>query len=247
MKGIARMHHGAGMMKEYSTDHYVFHYGDGTKAAEDITEIAAHQEKCFRYICSVLNTEPNFKIQYYLCDSPEEVGRMFGDNEACNGLADTPDKVYATYNDKIQCIGFHEDAHIIASTMNSPPCSAIKEGLSMYFDRTWWGIHNLHWAVYYFKTKQLLPIDKLLNQDSFFEVDCSITYPIVGSFTEWLISSYGLQKYLKLFRENDIPNAIERIYGMTASAMSDHFTDYLSLFANDSELEKRMRDLRENR
>ena len=65
-------------MKQFESEHYIFHYGANTKAEQDISEIAAYQESCFRYICDVLNVTPNFKIEYFLCDSPEEVGRKLG-------------------------------------------------------------------------------------------------------------------------------------------------------------------------
>jgi len=73
-------------MKQYESEHYIFNYGENTKAAQDIVEIAKLQEDCFRYICSVLRVKPDFKIEYFLCDSPEEVGRIYGDNEPCNAL-----------------------------------------------------------------------------------------------------------------------------------------------------------------
>ena len=150
-------------MKQFESEHYIFHYGANTKAEQDISEIAAYQESCFRYICDVLNVTPNFKIEYFLCDSPEEVGRIYGDNDPCNGFAAPPDKIYAVYNEQVQCIGFHEDAHIISYTVNRPDCPAIREGLAMYFDRKWWGIQNLDWTGHYLNTGRYVPVDKMLD------------------------------------------------------------------------------------
>ena len=112
-------------MKQYESEHYIFNYGEDTKAERDIAEIAAYQEACFHYICSFLGVKPDFKIEYFLCDSPEEVGRIYGDNDPCNGFAAPPDKIYAVYNEQVQCIGFHEDAHIISFLVKRPKCPAI--------------------------------------------------------------------------------------------------------------------------
>ena len=101
-------------MNQFESRHYIFHFGEATKAERDIESIAAYQESCFQHICAVLGVTPEFKIEYYLCDSPEEVGRIYGDNDPCNGFASPPNKVYAVYNEHIQCIGFHEDAHLIS-------------------------------------------------------------------------------------------------------------------------------------
>lgn len=126
-------------MKHYESKHYVFHYMPGSQAELDIVKIAAEQEVCFQYICNVLDLEPSFKIKYYLYNTPEELGRIYGDNEPCNGFAKMPDEIYAVYNETVKCIGFHEDAHIISYTINRPDSPAIREGLAMYFDRKWWG------------------------------------------------------------------------------------------------------------
>lgn len=230
-------------MKQYESEHYLFHYGENTKADQDIVEIANLQEACFRYICSVLGETPAFKIEYFLCDSPEEVGRIYGDNDPCNGFAAPPNKIYAVYNEQVQCIGFHEDAHIISYTVNRPDSPAIREGLAMYFDRKWWGIHNLDWTGYYIKTERYIPVAKLLDKEFFFEQDCTITYPIMGAFTDWLIATYGIESYMRMFKQQDMSSAMVKVYGKTAAEMNQDFTDYVRLFRNDEVLERRMADL----
>lgn len=65
-------------MERLESEHYIFHYGANTKAAQDISHIADYQERRFRYICSVLGVCPDFKIEYFLCSTPEEVGHIYG-------------------------------------------------------------------------------------------------------------------------------------------------------------------------
>ena len=230
-------------MKTYETEHYVFHYNSGTKAETDIRSIAAGQEACFRYICKVLKTTPDFKLQYFLCDSPEEVGRVYGDDEPCNGFAVMPDTVYAVYNEQVQCVGFHEDAHIISYTISRPDCPAIREGLAMYFDRKWWGISNLEWTGYYLKKNGELPTAAWLDRDTFFEEDCTLTYPIMGAFTEYLISTYGPDAYLRLYGQQDMARGMEAVYGKTPAQLQREFEDYVGLFRVDEGLEKRIVNL----
>lgn len=230
-------------MKRFESEHYIFNYGENTKAEQDIAKIAAYQEACFRYICSVLGVTPDFKIEYFLCDSPEEVSRVYGDDEPCNGFAVMPNTIYAVYNEEVQCIGFHEDAHLISFTVNRPRCPAITEGLAMYFDRKWWGIQNLDWTGHYLNTGRYLPVDKLLDREFFFTYDCSITYPIMGAFTDWLIATYGLEKYMRMFKQQDMPSAMAEVYDKTPAEMNQAFTDYVRLFGIDEDLEQRMEDL----
>ncbi|MBQ7873865.1 MAG: hypothetical protein IJ306_01700 [Oscillospiraceae bacterium] len=230
-------------MKCYESEHYIFHYGAGTKAEKDIAEIAAYQENCFQYICRILDVTPEFKIEYFLCDSPEEVGRIYGNDYPCNGFAAPPDKIYAVYNEQVQCIGFHEDAHIISFTVNRPHCPAITEGLAMYFDRKWWGIQNMDWVGYYIKTGRYIRVDQLLDREFFFQQDDTITYPIMGAFTEWLITTYGAKTYMRMYKQQDMVSAMIQVYKQTPKEMNQAFTNYIGLFKNDKVLEQRMEDL----
>ena len=227
-------------MRSYETDHYIFHYNAGTRAEHDILKIAAQQEACFVYICSVLQAHPDFKIEYFLCDSPEEVGHIYGDDEPCNGFAAPPDRIYAVYNEKVQCIGFHEDAHIISYTLNRPDCPAIREGLAMYFDRKWWSIQNMDWVSCYLKTDRYISVDKLMDKEFFFGIDCTVSYPIMGAFTDYLIAAYGREAYLDLYRRQDMRKAMKEVYGKSPEELDRDFTNYVRLFKTDPEIEKRI-------
>ena len=229
--------------KIHESEHYIFHYGANTKAEQDIAVIAAYQEACFHHICGMLNVTPGFKIEYFLCGSPEEVGHLYGDDDPCNGFAALPDKIYAVYNEQVKCIGFHEDAHIISFTINRPPCPSITEGLAMYFDRKWWGIQNMDWTGYYLETGRYIGIDKMLSREGFFSEDCSITYPIMGAFTDWLISTYGIERYMQMYKQHDIPAAMVEVFKKTPEELNKAFTDYVQLFSIDELLEQRMESL----
>lgn len=229
----------------FETEHYIFAFNENSLAQKDIEKIAERQEECFEHICRVLGTKPSFKIKYYLCDSPEEVGRAYGDNEPCNGFADIPDKIYAVYNRDVKCIGFHEDAHVVSYTVNRPDSPAIREGLAMYFDRLWWGISNFAWTKYYMENGLFLPFDELMKRDFFFKQDCALTYPVAGAFTEWLISAYGMDKYMSLYRQKDMFEAMKNVYGKSAKELNEAFEKYAKLFDFDDFLTKRMSELLE--
>lgn len=199
-------------MKSYETSNYIFYYQENSTAEKDISKIAQLQQSCFEYICNVLQVTLNFKIEYYLCETPDDVGRIYGDNEPCNGFACSPNKIYAVYNEGTKCIGFHEDAHIVSYTINTPNVTAIREGLAMYFDKKWWGIQNLDWTGYFIKTGKYVSINDLLDDEIFYSIDCSIAYPIVGAFTEWLISSYGIDKYLQFYKYENSSIALSLVY-----------------------------------
>ncbi len=123
-------------MKQFESEHYIFNFPDGSIAERNIEKISAHQEACASYMCAVLGIHFTQKLQYFLCDTAEEVGKMHT-GEPCNGLAVYPDKIYAVYNEEVQCIGFHEDAHLVSFMHFDPnPWNpAIEEGFAEYFCR----------------------------------------------------------------------------------------------------------------
>lgn len=230
-------------MKSYETENYIFHYQENSTAARDIMKIARMQQACYAHICTMLKTAPDFKIEYFLCETPEEVGHVYGDDEPCNGFTALPNKIYAVYNDEVRCIGFHEDAHVISYLINRPDCRATREGLAMYFDRKWWGIDNLDWTGHFIKTGKYIPVHELFDNEAFSSSDCAITYPIAGAFTEWLISSYGMDKYLQFYQCENSPAAFESVYRQPLEALSQAFADYVQLFGLDEVLEQRMEKL----
>ena len=212
-------------MEKTSSKHYDFYYFKGSVAERDINEIVNLQEKCFKEICNLLGIQPKIRIQYYLLDTPELVGEIYGDNEPCNGFANPPDKIYAVYNDKIKCIGYHEDAHILSYTINRPKSNFIREGLAMYFDKYWWDRTNEEWVQLYLNENKYVEISKLLLNDTFFNYSDSITYHIAGAFTKFLIDNYGIDKYIMLYKYTgkDFIKRIEEVYDEKIECIEKNF------------------------
>jgi len=211
-------------MKNYETEHYIFTYQEKSEAEKDIINIASEQEKSFQSICLELKVKMERKIHYFFFDSPEEVGKLFGDNKPCNGFADVNDDIYAVYNKDIKCIGPHEDTHIISARIGWPKSDFLIEGLAMYFDKQWWGIDNDLWTKFY-KEEIDISISNLLKNKKFDEVDCSLSYPIGGSFTKFLIHSYGIDLYLQLYKsqDDDYRKIFEYIYEKSIDEIENEY------------------------
>ncbi|HEY4544310.1 MAG TPA: hypothetical protein VIG40_06665 [Tissierellaceae bacterium] len=201
-------------MEKFSSENYDFHFLRDSIAENDIEEIAELQENCYKEICSYLSIEPNIRIQYYLLDTPELVGEIYGDNEPCNGFASPPDSIYAVYNEEVKCIGPHEDAHILSYTINRPKSAFIREGLAMFFDKLWWDKTNEDWVRSFLQENKYIDINQLLLDDVFFNYSDAITYPIAGAFTKFLLENYGINKYISLYRYtgDDFENKIKEVY-----------------------------------
>lgn len=186
----------------FISEHYIFHYCAGSVAEKDILLIAETQEKCFSKICSTLKTDYTEIINYYLTDSPLEIGRVIWNEDApCNGCALCGrNKVYAAYNDNIKCVGSHEDTHLISFLMNFPESDFVVEGLAMYMDGLWWGVSNEIWAAYYKMKHADLSVKDLFDNDIFADYSCTVTYPIAGAFSKFLIDTFGMERYIELYK-----------------------------------------------
>lgn len=186
----------------HTSAHYVFHYPAGSLAEKEILAIAETQEKCFADICSTLQVEYPERIHYYFTDSPLEIGRVFWEEGTpCNGVALCGrNKVYAVYNETIKCIGSHEDTHLISFLINFPESDFLVEGLAMSFDGLWWGVPNEVWTSYYKAACSDLSVKDLLDNHAFEKRGCVITYPVAGAFTKFLIETYGITRFIELYK-----------------------------------------------
>ncbi len=215
-------------MKLFETNHYIFFFNEGSKAEKDIFQIAAVQEEVYESITEMLGLQFPMKINYYLCQSPDEVGKIYGDNEPCNGCARYPNEVFAVYNDVIECIGAHEDTHLIADQINHPECVFLREGLAMKADGVWWGIPNSIWCKYFIKNHQYLSVVKLFEDDYFYTYGDEITYPIAGSFVEWLIQTYSQATFIQLYKEKqDYVKCLEKLTGESIETVEKRFVQYI--------------------
>lgn len=217
-------------MRVFASAHYDLHFFPDSLAEKEIEAIAAEQERCFAAITKTLGLTPDYRLQYYLLSTPEEVGRVYGDNEPCNGFASPPDTVFAVYNEKIKCIGMHEDTHLISYIRKRPDSAFLREGLAMYMDQTWWGRANEDWARAFLADGRYLSVPALLNDDVFFSHSDEITYPIAGAFTKFLAERLGMKDYLEriYYASNDVSAAVRAALGLTPEEWDGAFSQWLN-------------------
>lgn len=218
------------MWDKKKTQHYIFYYQKDSFAEKDIVEIMSLQERCYDYICEVLNVKMDRIIHYFLCESPEEVGKMCGDNEPTNGAAKVPDKIYAVYNEKVKCVGFHEDTHLISyNTLAKPKQTLVREGLAMFFDKVWWGIPNDAWVQVFINTGLYRKLSTLTDNKEFHRYSDTITYPIAGAFISYLISIFDIEKFKSFYKtvDDNFDKCFLGTFGKTLNHIEDKFTSYI--------------------
>ncbi len=240
------------MIKTLETQHYIFHFLEGSLAEWDIEEIVAEQERCYAKICSILEVDYPHKIQYYLYNSPQVIGDIFWDGDWCCGLSVTeesdsevgrqvslsgdadncfivpPFSVHAVYNEREKCTGAHEDTHIISAMLCEPQSGFLAEGLAMYMDGKWWGEDNAVWARRYLEQGNLLSTERLiLDDEDFYDLNCADTYPVAGAWTEFVIETYGVEKFKAFYCSQDYAKDADAIFGCSLAQLQERFVEWI--------------------
>jgi len=239
-------------LEELKSEHYVFHVCSGSYALEHIQDIISLQESGYDIITETLGVVLPYPIHYHLFDTAEDVGKACND-EPCNGIAlyrneseDQLPHIYAVYNERVQCIGPHEDAHIVSFEYAYPKSVFLREGLAMFFDRQWRGIENTTWALFDLENNSLPSLVKVLTDDMFHALDCSLTYPMAGAFAQFLVNVCGKEKWLDFYKrcEGNIEEACVSVFGMDVQKLEQQFHQYLLIGSVGKELKDLMRQMR---
>jgi hypothetical protein len=220
------------------TEHYIFHYLPNSYAQQELGHIMELQEHCYGSIINTLNlTGLHFPIEYFLYESPESVGECYSKYhpdepvEPCNGFAHQPNQIHAVYNQNIQCIGYHEDVHIIAAHhLGYPSSHFIREGLAMYFDDLWWGLPNKLWLKLFITREEYPGLSNLFDNEQFEELPSRITYPTSGAFTEFIIRRYGQSTFCELYRKMEclpIETSILSVLGVELQKLDSEFIKFI--------------------
>jgi len=229
---------------KYNTEHYIFNCHANSYAEENITKIAQEQEKCYAEFLSFFKLKSNLKITYNLYDTPLECGRAYRKlhpeeydideaDEEINGFVSYPEKIYAVYNSKIRCTGYHEDVHLLAAdVIGFPDSTFIREGLAMFFDKTWQGIDNQKWAKVVIDEKLIIDPASLIEEKCFNSYDCMSTYALAGAFTDFFIRTAGTEEY-RLFYQNFSDTS--QSTGAYQQCFSQFLTDLSNIKLTESE------------
>ena len=233
----------------HETEHYIFHYAQGSTAEQDIMRIAAEQEASYKHITTMLGLSMKEKIHYYLYPSCEEVGqecaRRFGAYTPYNGCTVSKSEILAVYNEEIQCIGLHEDTHILMFTLGFSESSFLEEGIACAMDALWWSIDNNAWVSYYRKKGICPSITELLHlpRDDFYMVEDHIAYPLAGSFTNYLLMRFGSDLFRQFYLAEDYTVADRNILGCSLKELEEDFFQYIDFLRYDEIIYTRIAEL----
>lgn len=213
------------------TAHHIFYYTKGSEAEKDIERIKERQEQAFQKIVSKLGVLiPEKKITYYFYPNTELKTELMGDDWFAQAVYDEF-CIHVLYTAKDKPLGEHEDTHLLTLPWGLS-INFLQEGLAEYMvGHNWYGKSHKNCIKEGIAKGYELSPSKILTEKDWLDTpqDGAIYfYALVGEWTRYLIETFGLKLFEKLYRECTRKE--------TAETMREKYQKYTG--KNAEELEK---------
>ena len=229
------------LWKVFETEHYVFHYVKNSVAERELGYISETQEKAHAKITKTLGLEDMMKkIKYYIYQSETDKKRLMGDDGFAQAIW-YDHSIHIVYAEDIKPIGEHEDVHLLTLPWGVA-IGFFQEGLAEHMSGCVWGKDRKPSESF---VRNGLDLKKIPDLKHFFshafwmenaEQNIGYYYPLAGTFTQFLIGKFGLEKYrkfyMKISRENSREENIkifEEIFGDLNETAENYFKTILAV------------------
>jgi hypothetical protein len=172
--------------------------------------------------------EPDRKITSFIFKNDRQKGKLFG-SENADVAKPWLYQIYTTvgnYDNSLK----HEIAHIFSASFGTGPFKiahnfnpALIEGIAeaaapLYNN---WYIDQIASIAY--NNNYKYPLDKLYNGFNFFGQTSGLSYVYAGSFTNYLINRYGIEKFKEWYKGKPFSD----LYGLDLAHIAAKYYDYL--------------------
>lgn len=211
-----------------TSEHFII-YCSSNVSDTLIQVVALHHEFYFKELSDFFNLSPKKKIRSIIFDSNSQKKRLFGTENADVAKPWIPE-IYSTIDNYDRTLR-HEIAHCFAGEFGSSVFKvadsfnpALIEGIAMAaspsFDE--FDLHYL--AALAFANGYELNITVLFNSFNFFIHPSSLGYIIAGSFVKFIVDTYGIEKFKKLYDDFEF----EKHYGKNLADVSEEYQQFLN-------------------
>lgn len=185
------------------SEHYRFHYIEGSVAEREIEYIVEIQETAFKQVLDFLEvSQPEKKIFYYLYPDSATKERLMGSSWFAQAVYEDY-AIHALYTEVDRVIGPHEITHLLSLPFGLA-IGFMQEGLAdRMVGKDWYGNLFLDTMREALKDEHfLISPDLLIAHQAWHDIPDGYTrqyYALAALFTDYLIDGYGKQKYLQLY------------------------------------------------
>ncbi|SJZ31911.1 hypothetical protein [Sediminibacterium ginsengisoli] len=216
--------------KKHQSDHFILFVEPGQYADQHANLIRKNLETTRQQIVHFLN-DSSFAdtANIIIVDSKEKIKRLLG-FEAQGFAIPENNIVVFLHNSNYSLATKHELTHYYAFHIWGKPANNwFSEGLAVYYDNTW-SRYQVDSLCKYLKNERRLFNLTALTKD-FYALNAMIAYPQIGSFTGFLLVTYGNDKLRELWEKGF--KEVKKIYRKSLKDLEEEWLRYLDKFASD--------------
>jgi tetratricopeptide (TPR) repeat protein len=187
----------------YETDNFVIYYDPASTAARHIDLIAGDHEWRYKELSDFLDLDTQEKIRSYVYPDAETRKRVVGagDTTIANPIHKEIHLIYETFPDPMLK---HELTHVMAGDFGTEllrmsPKVGLLEGLAVAADWSGNGYDPHQWSKAIIENKMAPDIEEITGF-GFWYAPPALAYTLMGSFTRFLIDTYGIEKFKTVYR-----------------------------------------------
>jgi len=207
------------------TEHLVFHYPPNSPAAGDIDLADRLYNAAYDDNAAYLGITLDRPIDVYLYPTGDTRYHMTARDA---GFAMIPEyEVHSLWAEGERQTPGHEVVHVLTGNGWGEATEALLgEGIAVWLDHNEAGRDYHRLAADMLADDELLPIRGILG-DGWFQHDGNITYPEAGSFVGFMLESFGVSKFKRIYLAQDFEAELQAAVGWTLSDLEAAWHDYL--------------------
>ena len=219
----------------FHTKHFDFYYRPGSKSEGRISIIANKQENNYLDILNQMHLHDHtFRAIFFIFSSFEEYDDVTDAGQFGNGHEiGSFDAIYAVDGYSFSNImAKHELTHFVVDKFfgvgaRGPYKWIISEGLAVWSEDNWDGMDLFEFARLKIAEGDIsTPYEIVINDETGNVLINS--YAMAGAFAKYMIGTYGIAKYIRLYQQGNTLEVFDQIYGMTLSDMNNKFLTFLT-------------------
>ncbi len=215
------------------TDNFIIYYAPGTLVAKNIDLISQDHEWRYKQLKEILDVDFSDKIRSYIYPDKETRKKLAGASETT--IANPIHKeIHLIYDSFPHPILKHELVHVMSGDFGNnilrlSPKIGLLEGIAVASD---WGGQKFtphQWSKAMIELGIAPRIQDIVGF-GFWYAPSQVSYTLMGSFSRYLIDTYGIGNFKKVYKTGDFS-----VYGKKLEELSEEWQTYLKTIETPEE------------
>ena len=215
------------------TSNFILYYDKESLRPADLERIARDHEFRHHQLVRYFGYRPKQKVESYLFETAAQKNRFMGAEQTMIARP-WAHQIYlhGTYfpHDVLK----HELAHVFSEEFGEGPLrlavqyglfplNALVEGIAVAADWERGSLNPHQWCKAMLEKGWKIDPAAILGPTGFFKQSSALSYRVAGSFSRYLIDTYGMERYKRAYGRAEF----ERVYKKTLAALSSEWKKYL--------------------